>query len=99
MTKPTFMKHVFKMYAFYADIRAALDGLCFVVGSAFYNKEELTELSSVDWITRVPMLAKESKAYHNKAREEYPWHATSDARYQIAEIEHHPIETIVANQI
>jgi transposase len=85
--KASFHETVRKMQAFYADIESAPDGLCFVVDSAFYNEEKLDELSTVNWITRVPMLSQEAKAYYNKPREEYAWFRTSDTRYQVAEIE------------
>ena len=85
--KKSFHETVRKMEAFYSDIKSAPDGLCFVVDSAFYNEAKLDELSSVNWITRVPVLSKKSKEYHNKASEEYIWHKTFDVRYQIAEIE------------
>jgi transposase len=35
----------------------------------------------------VPVLSSKSKEYHNMASEKYLWHTTTDARYQIAEIE------------
>ena len=99
--KANFHETVRKMNAFYNDIQSAPDGLCFVVDSAFYNEEKLDELSSVDWITRVPMLSSVAKEYYNKARAGYAWHTTSDARYQIAEIEaYNPLQRwiLVASQ-
>ncbi len=85
--KKSFHETVRKMELFYRDIKSAPEGLCFVVDSAFYNEARLDDLSSVDWITRVPVLSKESKEYHRKGSEEYQWQETSDERYQIAEID------------
>lgn len=85
--KKSFHETVRKMEAFYRDIKSAPDGLCFVVDSAFYNEAKLDELSKVNWITRVPVLSSKSKEYHNMASKKYLWHTTTDARYQVAEIE------------
>lgn len=85
--KKSFHETVKKMEAFYKDIESAPDGLCFIVDSAFYNETKLKELTSVNWITRVPVLSRKSKEYHHKASIEYTWHDTSDARYKIAEIQ------------
>lgn len=84
--KTSFHETVRKMTAFYEDIKAAPDGLCFVVDSAFYNEAKLDELSNVNWITRVPVLSKLSREYHDRPSEEYTWLATSDKRYKIAAI-------------
>jgi transposase len=84
--KTSFHETVRKMQAFYNDIEAAPDGLCFVVDSAFYNEAKLSELSNVRWITRVPATLSKSKEYCSRQSTDYIWQTTTDQRYKIVEI-------------
>ena len=71
--KTSFHSTVRKVQEFTKRLKAAPDGLCFVVDAAFYVPEKLAELNDVHWITRVPAQLNEARTWLKKSVDEITW--------------------------
>ncbi len=79
--KRSFHETVRRVKEFVTQLKDAPDDICFVVDAAFYDIKKLKELDSVKWITRVPAVLKESKAWLQTETEALNWQKL-DEEYQ-----------------
>lgn len=76
--KTSFHATVRKVQEFTKRLKAAPDGLCFVVDAAFYVPEKLAELNDVYWITRVPAQLSEARTWLKKSVDKITWQPFDD---------------------